>query len=417
MNAHSDLLLGRRLVLGVGGSIAAYKSLTLASRLTEAGAIVDVVLTRAAAELVRPLAFQALTHRSVTVNLFAPGSAMAMDHVALARSAEMLVVAPASADLLARLALGLADDALTTTALATRAPLLVAPAMEPHMWTHPATAGHVATLAERGARFVGPDAGRMASGASGLGRMAEPKRIIEEIRLVLAAGGPLSGRRILVTAGPTREPLDPVRYLSNHSSGRMGYAIARAARDAGADVTLVTGPVALAPPVGVAVVPVETALQMADEVLGRILGHAPGRADSLPMHALIMTAAVADYRPAVYEPQKIKKTQDPTHLSLARNPDILVELDHRLKGVALPPLRIGFAAETEHLLANAAEKRIRKGLDLIVANPVPAAFGGDLASATLIDADGATDLGELTKEAVAGAVVARVVSLLAARSA
>jgi len=402
-----DVLAGRRLVLGVSGSIAAYKALGVASRLTQAGARVDVVLTPAAAEMVRPLAFQALTHRPVVAGLWDPKGPLAMDHIALAQAAEALVVAPATADVIARLALGLADDALATTALATRAPLVLAPAMEPDMWAHPATQGHVATLVARGAHLAGPVAGRLASGKHGEGRMVEPEMIVEHIRWVLGRGGPLAGRRVLVTAGPTREPLDPVRFLSNHSSGTMGYAVACAARDAGAAVTLVSGPVSQAPPVGAEIVGVETAREMCGEVLDR----------AEAVDVVIMAAAVADYRPAEASDRKIKKAAGDAPLTLVRNPDILCELDTALAGVppARRPVRVGFAAETENLVPNAAEKRLRKGLDLVVANPVPESFGAEQSTAVFVEAAGVTEIGPRAKSAIAHAIIAWVAAHLAER--
>ena len=318
-------------MLGVSGSIAAYKALTLAGHLTERQAEVDVVLTRAASELVRPLAFQAMTHRPVATDLFDPASNLGMDHLALALAADIMVVAPTTADVIAKLALGLADDALTTTALATRAPLVIAPAMEPNMWRHPATQANIATLAGRGAAIVGPVAGRLASGAMGEGRLMEPDAIADYVAWVLGRGGPLAGRHVVVTAGPTREPLDPVRYLSNHSSGRMGYAVAIAARDLGADVTLISGPVALAAPLGMRIEPVETAAEMLSAVLKRL------QADP-SFDALVMTAAVADYRPLVVSDRKLKKAHAfggttgsmpdlSFTLELAQNQDILAEVN------------------------------------------------------------------------------------------
>jgi phosphopantothenoylcysteine decarboxylase/phosphopantothenate--cysteine ligase len=400
-----DALNGRRIALGVGGSIAAYKALDIASQLTQAGVLVDVLLTRAGGELVRPLAFQAITHRPVVGDLWAPQGALGMDHVAVARAAEALLVAPATADLLARLALGLADDALTTTALAHRGPLLIAPAMEPRMWAHPATQGHVATLRGRGARMVGPVEGRLASGATGLGRMAEPEAVVAALRQVLAPDGPLRGRSVLVTAGPTREPIDPVRYLSNHSSGRMGLALAAAARDRGAAVTLLHGPIGLPLPDGVRAQAVETAAEMAE----RVLDLAPR------MDVLVMAAAVADYRPQTVASGKLKKHAASLTLQLERNPDILELLDARLAGAVERPMRVGFAAETEDLLANARAKLARKGLDLIVANPVPESFAGETSTATLLDAAGVQALAPSTKAEVAAAILDRVAAWLAAR--
>lgn len=402
----TDMLAGRRIVLGVTGSIAAYKALTIASRLTQAGAKVDVLLTRSGALLVQPLAFQALTHRPVTTSLFEPASESALDHITLARRAEIMIVAPATADVIARLALGRADDAVTTTALATTAPMLVAPAMEPHMWAHPATQGHASTLSSRGTTFVGPEPGRMASGETGVGRMAEPDSVIEHARLLLSHDGDLAGLEVVVSAGPTHEPIDPVRYLANRSSGRMGFEIARAARDRGASVLLVTGPTALPAPVGAHVVAVETASEMCDAVLE----HGPS-AD-----AVIMAAAVADYRPAEARDRKVKKTHDELPMMLVPNPDVLLELSRRLEDAADDgtaggggrPFRVGFAAETNDLVANAQDKLRRKSLDLIVANPVPATFESAESTATLVSVEGPEQLESMAKSALANLILDRV---------
>lgn len=401
-----DPLEGRRIVLGVSGSIAAYKALAVASSLVQAGAEVDAVLTRAAGELVRPLAFRALTHRPATDDLWDPEGALAMDHVALAQGASALLVAPATADVLARLALGLADDALTATALATRAPLVLAPAMEPRMWSHPATQGHVATLRARGAAFVGPVEGRMASGATGLGRMAEPEAVVDHLRLALARGGPLDGRRIVVAAGPTREAVDPVRYLSNHSSGRMGIELARLARDLGASVTAVLGPIELTTPAGVERADVVTAAEM----LGAVLDASDG-AD-----VVVMAAAVADFRPAEARASKIKKG-DARRLVLELEPtdDILAALDARHPPGEGRPLLVGFAAETENVAGNARGKLLAKRLDLVVANPVPETFGSATSLATLVAPDGDEPLPRGTKRDVAAAILAFVARRLAER--
>lgn len=402
-----DPLEGQRIVLGVSGSIAAYKALAIASALVQAGASVDAVLTQAAGALVRPLAFRALTHRPTTDDLWDPTGPLGMDHVAMARGADALLIAPATADVIARLALGLASDALTATALAVRAPLVVAPAMEPRMWSHPATQGHVATLVERGAHFVGPMAGRMASGERGLGRMAEPEDVVDHLRLVLAHGA-LVNRRILVVAGPTHEALDPVRYLSNHSTGRMGIALARLARDRGADVTLVLGPVAHALPAGIAHIDVVTAAEMAEAVLA----HAEG-AD-----VVIMAAAVADFRPSAASQAKIKKGAAQTRtLELERTDDILMLLDARWPPGPGRPLLVGFAAETDDLVVNARAKLIGKRLDLVVANPVPETFGSASSRATLVAPAGDTPLPLATKREVAAAILAFVADRLAERTA
>lgn len=403
----TEPLANCRIALGVTGSIAAYKALTVASRLTQAGALVDVLMTRSAQELVRPMAFQALTHRPVVTDLWQPTTPLAIDHVAIARAIDALVVAPATADVIARLALGRADDALTTTALATRAPLLVAPAMEPRMWSHEATQHNVATLRSRGVVFVGPELGRMASGEAGVGRMTEPPDLLEHLRLLLVArrGGPLRGRRVVITAGPTFEAIDPVRFVSNHSSGRMGLALARVARDRAAEVTLIVGPTALPTPAGVREVRVESALDMR----AAVMAEAPG-AD-----ALIMTAAVADYRPATRHPHKIKKSDGDQTLRMVRNPDILCDLDRALADAGRRPVRVAFAAETENLVTNAQAKLVAKGVDLVVANPVPEAFGSDTVSAVLVDRQAATALGPLRKDQLAESVLERVAELIGAR--
>lgn len=420
----ADPLAGRRVLLGVSGSIAAYKALTIASRATQAGAEVDVILTRAAGELLRPLAFQALTHRPVALDLWDPRAELAMDHVALARGAEVFLVAPATADVMARLALGLADDALTTTALAVRAPTLLAPAMEPRMWSHPATQGHAATLRARGVDVLEPREGRMASGERGRGRMREPEELVERLRIAFAASGPLAGRRLLVTAGPTREAIDPVRFLSNGSTGTMGLAIARLARDLGAEVRLVHGPISGSPPLGVDARAVTTAAEMRDAVL-----EAAPAAD-----ALVMCAAVADYRPARAAARKIKKRRDGEgeddgvgdrlamdRLEWVRTDDVLATLDDALRrdppsGRAPLPLRVGFAAETERLLENARGKLTRKGLDLVVANAVPQSFGPGRVEATLVSQEDEIALPPLDKRGVAAALLAWLHERLAERA-
>jgi len=389
--AHLSPFQNRRVILGVTGSIAAFKAVSILSRLVQAGADVDVILTEAAAKLVTPLTFQAITAGSVLTSMFAPQPDAHIPHVALAERADVLLVAPATAHTMAKLSLGLADNLLSATALSTRAPLLLAPAMESGMWLHPATQEHVARLRERGAAFVGPAAGRLASGASGVGRMAEPDVVLGALRLLLGRDGPLAGKHIVVTAGGTRESLDPVRFLGNHSSGRMGFALAQAALDQGAAVTLIAGPVNLPRPYGLReYVSVTTAAQMAEATLAAIAG-----ADEL-----LMAAAVADFRPAETADQKIKKEKGTfTSLPLQRTPDILA-LVAREKPPALKV--VGFAAETSDLVANAQDKLRRKALDLIVANPVPATFGADESEVTLVDRAGrVTPLPRQSKQAVA----------------
>jgi len=378
-------------LLGVTGSIAAFKSVSILSRLVQAGADVDVILTEAAARLVTPLSFQAITAGSVLTGMFTPQPDAHIPHVALAERADVLLIAPATAHTMAKLSLGLADNLLSATALSTRAPLLLAPAMESGMWLHPATQEHVTRLRERGVAFVGPAAGHLASGASGVGRMAEPDVVLGALRLLLGGDGPLAGKHIVVTAGGTREPLDPVRFLGNHSSGRMGFALAQAALDQGAVVTLIAGPVNLPKPYGLReYMPVTTAAQMAEATLAAI-----ATAD-----ALLMAAAVADFRPAEAADQKIKKEKGTfTSLPLERTSDILALVaEQKPPGLKV----IGFAAETSDLVANAQDKLRRKHLDLVVANPVPATFGAGESEVTLVDRAGrVTPLPRQSKRAVA----------------
>ena len=390
------------IILGVTGSIAAYKAVGLASRLVQAGAIVDVVMTEAATELVQPLSFQAITRRPVVTEMFTLLAETEIGHVTLAQRADLLVIAPATANTIARLATGLADNMLTATALATRAPIIIAPAMESGMYENPATQENLARLRERGVIVVEPGYGRLASGAVGVGRLAEIEAILGTIRLVLGRGGDLAGRRVVVTAGGTREPIDPVRFIGNRSSGKMGYALAEAARYRGAGVTLIAGPTALATPVGVAFGPVTTAQEMRDAVMA-----------ALPStDVLIMAAAVADFRPTEIRGRKIKKAEGERSLRLARTPDILAQVarwrESEPQGSRL--VVVGFAAETEDLVENARAKLEAKRLDLIVANPVPASFGVDQSRVILMDREGqVTELPLLPKEEIAERVLDRVV--------
>jgi phosphopantothenoylcysteine decarboxylase/phosphopantothenate--cysteine ligase len=405
------VLNDKRILLGVTGGVAAYKAAFLASRLTQAGAMVDVVMTEAAARFVAPLTFQAVTRRAVYTDIFElttdPNSdEVQIPHISLAKSADLLLIAPATGNTLAKLAHGLADNLLTAIALATPAPSLIAPAMESDMWAHPATQANVATLQERGASFVGPAAGHLASGAEGLGRMSEPEEILEVARVVLGRGGDLAERRVVVSAGGTREAIDPVRFVSNHSSGKMGYALALAARDRGAHVTLVTAPTCLPDPVGVETIHVESAAAMRDAVLSACEG-----AD-----ALVMAAAVADYRPVETAAQKIKKDGDQLTLQLGRTPDILAEVARLRESERGPKVAVGFAAETEDLLENARDKLQRKRLELIAANDVSAADAGfavDTNRVTLLSADGGIEaLPLMAKEEVAHEIWDRVCQLL-----
>jgi phosphopantothenoylcysteine decarboxylase/phosphopantothenate--cysteine ligase len=400
------MLTGKRIALGVCGSIAAYKAIALASALHQAGAVVDVAMTPDAQRFVLPLSFQAITHRPVFADLWAPGMETDIAHVTLGRESDLLVVAPATAHMLAKLAHGLADDPVSVTALAARCPLLVAPAMDAGMYTHPATAANVALLEARGAVVVAPEAGHLASGLTGLGRLAAPETIVDVIRATLGRQGDLAGRRVLVTAGGTREPIDPVRFIGNHSSGKMGYALAEAARDRGAQVTLVSTPTALRRPAGIEFVRVESALDLL-----RVLEEAYASLD-----ALIMAAAVADFRVAAQTTQKIKRGAESLRLELVPNPDLLITTADL--PASPPPIRVGFAAETEDLLDHAQDKLARKRLDLIVANDVSGdVFGADDNEVILLWPTGThRRLPRLPKPQVAHHVLDAVSALLTARA-
>ena len=384
------MMLGKHVVLCVTGSIAAYKAADLASKLVQAGAIVDVAMTSRASEFVTALTFRSLTHRPVVQNIFDADSGESIEHVTLAEAADIVVVAPATANTIAKMANGLADDAVTCMLLATKAPVIIAPAMDGNMFQNPATARNLALLAERGIVQVGPVAGRLASGLTGMGRMAEVPEILGMVHKVLGRNGDLAGKRVVVTAGGTQEPIDPVRVITNRSSGKMGYAIAEAARDRGADVTLVTTPTALPRPVGMRTLSVETVAQMRQAVL----------AACKDADVLVMAAAVSDFRPAEVAGHKIKKGADAAGMSLrlVRNPDFFLEV---------PPgvLRVGFAAESEDLLKNARTKLKAKSMDFIVANDITAADSGfavDTNRVTIIDRQGqAMELPLLLKSEVA----------------
>jgi phosphopantothenoylcysteine decarboxylase/phosphopantothenate--cysteine ligase len=394
------VLSGKRILLGVSGSIAAYKAADLASRLTQAGARVDAILTAAATRFVTPLTFQSLTGRPALQDLWSEEAHVL--HVGLAEGADLLVVAPATADILAKLAHGLADDLLTVTALAARCPLLVAPAMDAGMFEHPAVQANLATLRARGATVIGPADGRMASGLEGRGRMLEPEEIFGRVRLAAGANGPLAGRRLVVTAGGTQEPIDPVRVVANRSSGKQGFAVAQAALDRGATVTLVAANSSLTAPIGAARVDVATAQEMADAVLEACAG-----AD-----ALVMAAAVADFRPARPAARKLKKDAGPPAVELERTTDILGVVT---AARARPACVVGFAAETGDLLLNARKKLKEKRLSLIVANDVTqpdGGFGSDTNRVTLIDAAGIQELPLLSKAEVAERILDRVQALL-----
>jgi phosphopantothenoylcysteine decarboxylase/phosphopantothenate--cysteine ligase len=393
------MLEGKRVVVGITGSVAAHKGADLVSRLTQTGAHVDVILTESGARFVTPIALQGLSGRPVYTDVFATTGDLAISHVELARRADAIVIAPASAATMARLAHGLADNLLCLTVLATEAPVLLAPAMDANMYENPATQANVAILKERGMTIVGPETGRLASGMQGRGRMAEPEMIIGALKQLLGRSGDLAGRKVVVSAGGTQEPIDPVRYVGNYSSGKMGYAVAEAARDRGARVVLVSGPAAVSSPYGVERVDVTTAEQMRDAVVD-----ACKDAD-----LLIMAAAVADYRPSERAGQKIKRTQAGMTLELVPTPDILAEVKGNL-------VRVGFAAESQELVRNAQEKMARKKLDLVVANDITASgsgFGSDTNEVTIIDKSGAAEtLPLLSKYEVAWRILDRVVPLL-----
>lgn len=403
MNSTNEipLLRGRRIVLGVTGSIAAFKAAELASLLTRAGAEVETVLTASAERFIQPLTFQALTGRRAygADDLWTDQAHIV--HVGLAQAAELLVVAPATADTLAKLAHGRADNLLTITALAASCPVIVAPAMDAGMFEHPATQANLATLRERGVEIVGPVEGRMASGLVGLGRMVEAEHLLGAIRLRLGRDGGLAGRTVVVTAGGTQEPLDPVRVLANRSSGKQGFALAQAALDHGARVVLVSAPTQLATPVGAERVEVSTAAEMSQAVL-----QACSEAD-----ALLMAAAVADYRPRMARQQKIKKADQLLQLELEPTEDILQLVDQRR-----PQVVVGFAAESEQLKEHARAKLEAKRLDLIVANDITdpqAGFGAETNRVTIIGRQGeVSELPLMSKAAVAEAVIERVVDLL-----
>jgi len=398
---------GKRVVLGVTGSIACFKAAQLCSTLVQFGADVDVILTESAQKFIAPLTFQALTRRPVYTDLYDVLPDLSSAHVEVGMRADVLVVCPASATTLSRLAHGSAEDMLSCTALATSAPLVIAPAMNVNMWQHPATQANMTLLSERGAIQVGPVEGRLAEGITGMGRLAPLEDVVAAVRVALGKPGTLSGRTVVVSAGGTQEPLDPVRYIGNRSSGKMGYALAEAARDRGAAVTLVSGPSALAPPWGVHIERVETA----SEMLAAILAASDG-AD-----ALIMSAAVADFRPESAAEHKIKKqTGDALALRLVQNDDILKRVHERF-GDRL--IKIGFAAESRDVVEEAARKLSAKGLHLICANDVTEAgsgFGTDTNRVILLGRDGTReDLPLLAKDAVAERILDRLEQLLPLR--
>lgn len=401
------MLAGKRVLLVIGGGIAAYKALDLIRRLRERGASVNPVLTRAGAEFVTPLSVSALAGAKVHEALFDLTAEAEMGHIQLSRSADLIVVAPATADLMAKAAQGRADDLASTLLLATDTPILMAPAMNVRMWDHKATQRNLAQLLADRVRFIGPNEGDMACGEFGPGRMAEPLEIVAAIEGALASG-PLAGKHVLVTSGPTHEPIDPVRYIANRSSGAQGTALAASLRDLGAQVTFVTGPAVVPPPAGVRVVKVETARQMLAAVEA-----------ALPADAAVFAAAVADWRVANAGAQKMKKDGSgrAPALEFAENPDILATISQRREG--RPALVVGFAAETEKVVEHATAKRLRKGCDWIVANdvsPETGIMGGSENAITLISDTGAEAWPRMGKEAVAQALAARIAAALVSPS-
>ena len=397
----ASVLSGRRVLLGVTGGIAAYKACILTRLLRLGGATVRVVMTRSAERFVGPATFAALSDHPVHTDVFDEPERVL--HVELAHAADVVVVAPATANAIAKLASGIADDLLTSTLLETPAPLVLAPAMHTGMWEHPATQANVRLLAERGARFVGPARGPLAAGDEGIGRMSEPEEILAAVEEVLARGRDLAGRSVVVTAGPTWEPIDPVRFLGNRSTGRMGFAVASEAFARGADVTLVVGPGTVPPPEGPRVVRVTTAEEMRAEVLA-----AAARAD-----VVVMAAAVADFRPERSAPSKIRKQDGPPELRLVPTADILAELGASKGGRVL----VGFAAETEDMEAAGRAKLEAKGLDLVVVNEVGregTGFGAETNHAAILSASGRHEpLRTWTKRELASAICDRIVELLA----
>jgi phosphopantothenoylcysteine decarboxylase / phosphopantothenate---cysteine ligase len=389
----------KSVVLGITGGIASFKSATLASLLVQAEARVDVVMTEAAQRFIQPLTFSAITHTPVHTNTFLPWSDEYTGHVGLARNADLFIVAPATAASIARLALGLADDLIGLIALSTEAPIILAPAMEDHMFNHPSIRDHLVTLSERGVIVVGPDHGRLTSGALGEGRMAAPEAIIEAAITCLRRSSQLHGRKVVVTAGGTQEPLDPVRYIGNRSSGRMGYALATSAISAGAAVTLISGPTTLRPPCGADFIEVTTAVEMHREV----------ERTTVDADILIMAAAVTDFRPESRSERKLKKHPDQEFMDvrLVRNPDILASVNRPNL------LKVGFAAETEDIVDNAKRKLEAKHLAIIVANDAELTIGAASSTATILTSDGdVITLPSMSKSSLADKVIHAATNML-----
>ncbi len=401
------VLQGKQIVLGVTGSIACYKSIDLASKLTQAGAHVDVILTESACRFVTPLSFRSVTGRPVYTDMWDLDDHVR--HVGLGESADALIIAPATANTLAKMATGFADNLLLLTTLAARCPVIIAPAMDGGMWEHAATQANITTLRKRGVIQAGPAAGRMASGLSGLGRMLEPAELLGELRLLLARGGKLTGRRVVVSAGPTREPIDPVRFITNRSTGKQGLAVAQAALDAGAEVTLIAGPACEQVPYGAKLIRVQTTQEMGEAVLAQAEG-----AD-----ALFMVAAVADFKPRTTAERKIKKSDNADEylrIELEKTLDILVAVKDKRKATGFPKVVLGFAAETHDAANYGNEKLQRKGLDFIAINDVTAegaGFAVDTNRILLLGTDGVVEeMPLLSKAEVAERIVQHVARAL-----
>ena len=392
-------LTDKRIVLGVTGSIACYKAVDLASKLVQAGAVVDTILTYGATHFVTALTFRSITHRPVVTDTFDVTSEFSVEHITLAHSADLMVVAPATVHTIAKLALGLADDPLTTTAIATTAPIVIAPAMDANMFDNLATQKNISTLIERGITICGPAPGRLASGIMGMGRLIEPAELLGHITTVIGQQGDLAGKTIVISAGGTQEPIDPVRMITNRSSGKMGYALAEASRDRGATVILITAPTALPTPAATHVIQVKTAQEMCDAVLN----------ESKKADVLIMAAAVSDYKPVNAADQKIKKSEDHLNIELTKTVDILEASPANM-------IKVGFSAESENLIDNAKSKVSKKSLDLIVANDITdpdSGFGIDTNKVVLIDRDHHIEaLPVMSKYQVSHHILDRVVALL-----
>jgi len=396
----------KRIVLGVTGSIAAYKAAELASKLAQHGSLVDVILTQAAANFVSPLTFQSVTGQPAFTEADLWGAQGHVQHIGLARNTDLLVIAPITANTIAKLAHGIADNLLTVTSLAARCPLIIAPAMDGGMYSHPATQANLEILRQRETLIIGPEEGHLVSGLSGIGRMVEPVELLGQIRYTLSQQGPLLGKKFIVSAGRTFEPIDPVRGLTNRSSGKQGFALAQAALDRGADVILISGPTNLTTPTGARRIDIQTAVEMREEVLKALPGST----------ALLMAAAVADFRPASITDDKVKKVDGVPKINLEPTPDILSEILDERERNGYPQISVGFAAESRDLLSNARRKLEAKQLDLIVANDISAADAGfavDTNRVTILDAGGGEEvLPLISKSEVAQFVIERVVGLL-----